>query len=111
MNYDSVVDNTKTVALQNMNNNSSNETMEKLFMEVVEQNKQLQEVLTIQNKRNDALVEKLIKIANEPKNNTYITNNTQIRIELFELYKDAMTIDDFLESIQVTTADLTEIER
>ena len=112
VNHDSVVDNTKTVALQNMNNSSSNETMEKLFMEVVEQNKQLQEVLTIQNKRNDALVEKLIKIANEPKNNTYITNNTQninVLNYLNTEYKDAMTIDDFLESIQVTTADLTEI--
>ena len=79
-------------------------TMKGMFMQLVKQNQELQEALTIQN-------EKMMEMAKEPKtiNNYNTQNNYNIINVLNTKYKDAMTIDDFLASLEVTIDDLHRV--
>ena len=75
-----------------------------MFMQLVKQNQELQEALTIQN-------EKMMEMAKETKtiNNYNTQNNYNIINVLNTKYKDAMTIDDFLASLEVTIDDLHRV--
>ena len=103
--------NEKQIDSQQDNKTSKIETM---FLELVEQNKELQDAVTLQSKalseqmeENKKMQQKLVELAEQPKNVTYNTqNNYNILNFLNEQYKNAMTIDDFLSSLQVSLEDL-----
>ena len=105
---DEIEENTvKQEPISNSINDIDNEdisTMKGMFMQLVKQNQELQEALTIQN-------EKMMEMAKEPKtiNNYNTQNNYNIINVLNTKYKDAMTIDDFLASLEVTIDDLHRV--
>ena len=89
-----------------------NKTMSSMFLDLMEQykdviedNKQIKEQLMEQNRN-------LVEIAKQPKT-MVINNNTQNNYNLLNYlnteYKDAMTIEDFLDSVQVTFEDLKNV--
>ena len=102
--------------------NSANTFTPELFIEILKENKEIQNVLIEQNKelqnklleKDNILIEqnsKIIELAskqvsNITNNNT--TNNTQFNLQFFlnETCKDAMNITDFINSLQVQIADL-----
>ena len=77
----------------------TNPNLETMFLELVKQNNELRETLTMQS-------EKIVELAQQP---TTIINNTQNNYNVLNFlnteYKNAMTIDDFLQSINVTIED------
>jgi hypothetical protein len=78
-----------------------------MFMEVLNESKELRNVLIEQNKE---LQNKLIELASKQTNNTinsHNTNNNQFNLQFFlnETCKDAMNIVDFVNSLQLTTDD------
>ena len=83
-----------------------------MFLELINQNKELQQLLVQQSKENSELVNRLIE--REPSNNTInnTTNNNQkfnLNFFLNETCKDAMNIQEFIENIKVTFEDLLTI--
>jgi len=80
-----------------------------LIMEVIKQNQELQNIMIDQNKQileqNKTIVELAGKVGN---NNTINSNNKQFNLQFFlnETCKDAMNIDDFVNSIQIGLSDL-----
>jgi len=104
--------------LQNTLNNTT--ITPDLFMEVLKQSKELQNVLIEQNKelqnklleKDNILIEqnnKIIELASKPTNiNSHNTNNNQFNLQFFlnETCKDAMNIVDFVNSLKLTTHDL-----
>ena len=96
--------------------------MENMFVELVEQNKQLHEALQTQLADNIEMKKELKTLSDKPNivNNHYTTNNTtnytnnqtnNINILNFlnTEYKNAMTIGDFLNSLDVTHDDLIAV--
>ena len=82
----------------------SNSLIPELFMEVLKESKELQNVLIEQNKE---LQNKLLELA---KNQQVVNNNTtnqQFNLQIFlnETCKDAMNIMDFVNSLKLTTDD------
>ena len=90
-----------------------------LFMSIVKENKEIQNVLIEQNKElQNKLLEQnaehhkqIMELASKPVSNTTnnnTTNNTQFNLQFFlnETCKDAMNIADFVNSLQVQIADL-----
>jgi hypothetical protein len=80
-----------------------------LFLEVLKESKELQQVLIEQNKD---LQNKLLELASKQGSNTNInshnkTNNNHFNLQFFlnETCKDAMNIADFVNSLQLTTDD------
>ena len=86
-----------------------------MFMELIKQNKELQNLLAQQSRDNSELINKLIE--REPVNNTIngnVTtnnNNQKFNLNFFlnETCKDAMSIQEFLENIRITFEDLLTI--
>jgi hypothetical protein len=85
-----------------------------IFMEVVKQNKELQNKLLEQNKQlleqNAEQQKQLIELASKPQsiiNNNNTSNNQQFNLQFYlnETCKDAMNIVDFVNSLQLTTDD------
>jgi len=101
---------------------STNTFTPDLFIEILKENKEIQNVLIEQNKelqqklleKDNVLIEqnnKIIELANKQVNNittNNTTNNTQFNLNFFlnETCKDAMNITDFINSLQVQIADL-----
>ena len=77
-----------------------------LFLEVLKESKELQQVLIEQNKD---LQNKLLELASKQGSNTINshnkTNNFNLQFFLNETCKDAMNIADFVNSLQLTTDD------
>jgi hypothetical protein len=96
--------------------NDTNNTVftPEMFMEVIKESKELRNVLVEQNKE---LQNKLLELASKPvsntNNNTYNTNNNQFNLQFFlnETCKNAINIDDFVNSLQVQIADLEKTGR
>jgi hypothetical protein len=111
-----------TIINEEHSNNSTNTFTPELFIEILKENKEIQNVIIEQNRelqnklleKDNILIEqnnKLIELAskqvsNITNNNT--TNNTQFNLQFFlnETCKDAMNITDFVNSLQVQIADL-----
>ena len=97
----------------------SNMITPKIFLDILNQSKELQNVLIEQTKElQNKLLEKenividqqkqLIELAKKPNMvNSNITNNTQFNLNFFlnETCKNAMNIQDFIQSIKLTTQD------
>jgi len=118
-----IILNTQVTELQNTFNHTT--LTPNLFMEVLKQSKELQNVLIEQNKelqnkllekenklleKDNILIEqnnKIIELASKPTNiNSHNTNN-QFNLQFFlnETCKDAMNIVDFINSLKLTTHD------
>ena len=84
--------------------------MTTMFMQLVKQNEELQNALLVQSQEMKEQNKTLIQLAQQP---TTVINNTQNNYNILnflnEQYKHAMTIDDFLESINVTLDDLDNV--
>ena len=85
-----------------------------VVLELIKQNKDLQNLLVQQSKENSELVNKLIE--REPGGNTINSNNTinnnqsfNLNLFLNETCKDAMSIQEFIENIRITFDDLLTI--
>ena len=109
-------------------NKSINTFTPELFIEILKENKEIQNVLIEQNKElQNKLLEQnaehhkqIIELANKQSTNTTnnttnnnTTNNTQFNLQFFlnETCKDAMNIADFINSLQVQIADLEKTGR
>ena len=88
----------------------SNETL----IEILKQNQEFKELIVEQNKQNNdqnkenhELTKKIMELSTTTINNT--TNNTQnkfnMNVFLNETCKDALNLNDFVKSLQITTAD------
>jgi hypothetical protein len=118
-----VIMNNQGIELQNTFNHTT--ITPNLFMEVLKQSKELQNVLIEQNKelqnkllekenklleKDNILIEqnnKIIELVSKPTNiNSHNTNN-QFNLQIFlnETCKDAMNIVDFINSLKITTDD------
>jgi hypothetical protein len=81
-----------------------------MFMEIMKQNKEVQMLLIEQNNK---FMEKMAELAAIPKNtisNSNNTNNNNFNLNVFlnEHCKDAINMDDFINSLEVTVEDLVK---
>ena len=113
-----------TITNQENSDDSANTFTPELFIEILKENKEIQNVLIEQNRelqnklleKDNILIEqnsKIIELAskqvsNITNNTNNTTNNTQFNLQFFlnETCKDAMNITDFINSLQVQIADL-----
>jgi hypothetical protein len=87
-----------------------------MFMELIQQNKELQNLLIQESKEKSELINKLIErepghnSVNTNCNNT-INNNQKFNLNFFlnETCKDAMNIQEFMENLRITFQDLLTI--
>jgi len=110
-----------TITIQENLYEPTNTFTPELFIEILKENKEIQNVLIEQNKelqnrlleQNEELHKQIIELASKPSNSitnntNNTTNNTQFNLNFFlnETCKDAMNITDFVNSLQVQIADL-----
>jgi hypothetical protein len=110
---------------QNINYNNKNDftTLTNLVLEVVKQNKELitlntesQKLHNESQKHNQELTNKIVEICGTTNNNTLINNHSNnnnktfnLNVFLNETCKDAMNINDFVDSLQLQLSDLEEV--
>ena len=81
------------------------------LIEILKQNNEFKELIIEQNKQNQELTKHLIEISKNPSSiNTNCNNNTMnnkfnLNVFLNEQCKDAININDFVKSLQITSAD------
>ena len=87
-----------------------------LVLEVVKQNKELVTLNNEAQKHNQELTNKLVELCGNVTNNTQINNNSHnnnktfnLNMFLNETCKDAMNINDFIDSLQLQLSDLEEV--
>jgi hypothetical protein len=87
-----------------------------LVLEVVKQNKELVTLNTEAQKYNQELTNKIVEICGTTNNNTLINNHSNnnnktfnLNVFLNETCKDAMNINDFVDSLQLQLSDLEEV--
>jgi len=87
-----------------------------LVLEVVKQNKELVTLNNEAQKHNQELTNKLVEMCGNVTNNTQINNNSHnnnktfnLNMFLNETCKDAMNINDFIDSLQLQLSDLEEV--
>lgn len=90
--------------------------MTDLVLEVVKQNKELVTLNTEAQKYNQELTNKIVEICGTTNNNTLINNHSNnnnktfnLNVFLNETCKDAMNINDFVDSLQLQLSDLEEV--
>ena len=96
---------------------TSNEISQDLILNIIQQNKELQQMLIEQNKQNQELQNKVLEICkNGIVTNNNTTNNTNSHNKAFNLNfflnetcKDAMNIMDFVDSIKLQLSDLEKV--
>jgi hypothetical protein len=87
-----------------------------LVLEVVKQNKELITLNTEAQKHNQELTNKIVEMCGTTNNNTLINNHSNnnnktfnLNVFLNETCKDAMNINDFVDSLQLQLSDLEEV--
>jgi len=85
-----------------------------MFIELIQQNKDLQNLLLQQAKSHSEIVNKLVErepVSSNINSNNTINNNQKFNLNFFlnETCKDAMNIQEFMENIRVTFEDLLTI--
>lgn len=87
-----------------------------LVLEVVKQNKELVTLNSEAQKHNQELTNKLVEMSGTTNNNTLINNHSNnnnktfnLNVFLNETCKDAMNINDFIDSLQLQLSDLEEV--
>ena len=108
----------KKKCFNEVNNEISNEELNnheitpELIMSVLQQNKQLNQIIIEQNKQNNDLHNKVLELAkNNSITNTINSHNKTFNLQVFlnETCKDAMNIMDFVDSIKVQLCDLEKV--
>ena len=86
-----------------------------IILEIVKQNQEFKELLIEQNKENQKLQQRLLemasKIGNTNCNNNNKTNNFNLHLFLNEQCKDALNIEEFVNTIKLQLSDLDMIGR
>ena len=88
-----------------------NENNDSLVMELLKQNQEFKELMIEQNKY---MMEQMIALAkNTGNNNNNTTNNTKFNMQFFlnETCKNAMSITEFVDSLELTFEDLENVGR
>ena len=84
-----------------------------IILEIVKQNQEFKELLIEQNKENQKLQQRLLemasKIGNTNCNNNNKTNNFNLHLFLNEQCKDALNIEEFVNTIKLQLSDLDMI--
>tara|TARA_Y100001970_G_scaffold293175_1_gene438321 strand:- start:4073 stop:5041 length:969 start_codon:yes stop_codon:yes gene_type:complete len=82
-------------------------TSEETIMSLIQENKDIKQLLYAQNETTNKLIEMIPKINNTTNNNT-INNNQRLNINVFlnEHCKDAINMSDFIKSIEVSLEQL-----
>jgi hypothetical protein len=87
-----------------------------LVLEVVKQNKELITLNTEAQKHNQELTSKIVEMCGNTNNKTLINNHSNnnnktfnLNVFLNETCKDAMNINDFVDSLQLQLSDLEEV--
>ena len=95
---------------------SSVVTLTNLVLEVVKQNKELVTLNNEAQKHNQELTNKLVEMCGNATNNTLINNHSNnnnktfnLNVFLNETCKDAMNINEFIDSLQLQLSDLEEV--
>jgi len=83
----------------------------KLILDVLQQNKELNQLLIEQTKQNSKLQEKVIELCQNGTNNTINSHNKTFNLQFFlnETCKDAMNIMDFVDSVKLQLSDLENV--
>jgi hypothetical protein len=95
-----LMDNDKSIDIDKSNVNG---TLEKMFISLIEQNKELQNVIIEQNN-------KIMKMSEEPKTIINQNNNFNILQYLNSECKDAMNLTDFVKQLKLTFDDLIDLK-
>ena len=103
---------------QNITYNKQDEfkALTNLVLEVVKQNKELITLNNEAQKHNQELTNKIVEMCGTTNNNTLINNHSNnnnktfnLNVFLNETCKDAMNINDFVDSLQLQLSDLEEV--
>jgi len=113
--YKQLYEKHKEICSSNNNETSNTFMLTNLILEIVKQNKELVMLNNEAQKHNQELTNKLVKICNTTNNSTLINNsnnnNKTFNLNMFlnETCKDAMNINDFVDSIELQVSDLEEV--
>ena len=79
-----------------------------IVLKILEQNKQLSDIIVNQNKQMNEMIPKIGNTNNTNNTNNTINNNQKLNINIFlnEKCKDAMSMDNFLKTIEVSLSNL-----
>ncbi len=112
----------KTCNSHNKINESNNKSesdfkiLTNLVLEVVKQNKELVSLNSEAQKHNQELTNKIVEMCGTTNNNTLINNHSNnnnktfnLNVFLNETCKDAMNINDFIDSLQLQLSDLEDV--
>jgi hypothetical protein len=87
-----------------------------VIMELINENKEFKSLIIEQQKENKVLINKLFEVSQQPStinnnNNNTINNNQKFNLNFFlnDTCKDAMNINEFLETIKITFEELLTI--
>jgi len=104
----------KKCSYQINTNESDFKSFTNLVLEVVKQNQELISLNSETQKHNQELTNKLVEICGNVTNNTQINNNSHnktfnLNVFLNETCKDAMNINEFIDSLQLQLSDLEDV--
>jgi hypothetical protein len=103
----------KKCCIEEINKEPNNhEITPELIMSVLQQNKELNQIIIEQNKQNNDLHNKVLELAkNNSITNTINSHNKTFNLQFFlnETCKDAMNIMDFVDSIKLQLTDLEKV--
>jgi hypothetical protein len=100
--------NTNTNANTNTNTNANYEMINDVVIKLINQNKELQQMLLEQNNKFFEIAKDAKCTTNNTINNNNTTNNFNLQIYLNETCKDALNLVDFVSSLKVQLKDLEE---
>jgi hypothetical protein len=98
-----------------INEDSNNQITPELVMNILHQNKELQQMLIEQHKQNNELQNKVLELAKNNSmtncNNTTNSHNKTFNLQVFlnETCKDAMNIMDFVDSLKIQLSDFENV--
>jgi hypothetical protein len=92
--------------INNENNEEENISYKDMFLKVMNENKEMRNIILEQQKQMSVLIPKIGNITNNTTNNTTNNQNVNIQVFLNEQCKDAINMSDFIKSIEVTLKQL-----
>ena len=87
-------------------NDEENISYKDMFLKVMNENKEMRNIILEQQKQMSVLIPKIGNITNNTTNNTTNNQNVNIQVFLNEQCKDAINMSDFIKSIEVTLKQL-----
>jgi len=96
---------------ESISKNIMDDKTSELFIKLINQNNDLQQMLIDQNNKMFELAKETKCVTNNTTNNTTNNNHFNLQIYLNETCKDAINLADFIEGLQVKLKDLEETAR